>query len=134
MKLIKKDIEISKTKNTLNLFKNTNDEISELGIDELKRIFDFEINRSNTLESKASAALGFVTITITILIFLLNFIISNLTKTPKLIIFAYLSTLSIIFISSSLIYLISVLKIKNYPLPFEYNPNNLRSLFNRILK
>lgn len=126
-----KDLDSKYSSNFSKRIKNM--EISDVGVDELRRIFDFEINRSNSLESKAAAVLGFSTLAVTILIFILDFFISNAGENPGLIIFTTLSTLSIILISLSLVNLIYVLKIQKYPVPFEYNSDNLQLYLRKSL-
>ncbi len=100
--------------------------ISDLGIDELRRIFDFEIDRSNSLESKAAAIFGFAALVVTILIFIMNYFLTANVKNLELFTVAIFSSASIIIIFFSLIYLLKSLRIRDYPIPFDFNPNNIR--------
>ena len=112
--------------------KSDKGEISDLGIEELKRIYDFELSRNNSLESKASSILGFVTLVVTILIFVLNFFLNSTDKIPGFIFFAIVNTLGIIIIISSLYYIINTLRIRVYITPFDSNPNELKNYLKNL--
>jgi len=111
---------------------------ADLGIDELRLIYDREESRNNTFESKAAALFGFSSIILSILIFTLNSVLSSPETIPLLILFGIdipllilfglLNLIGIFIIFRGLIIIINVLKIRNYMTPFAFDPNEIRSL------
>jgi len=115
---------------------------ADLGIDELRLIYDREESRNNTFESKAAALFGFSSLLISILIFTLNSVLSspnNISLTFDIISIINVTgivviVIGIFIISLSLINLINVLKIRKYLTPFAFDPNDIHFLLKMPLK
>lgn len=128
-----------------NTSKNQNtSQISELGIEELRLMYDREESRNDTFETKASSLFGFSSLLIGILIFTLNSILSDSENTILSLILSISSNISlwsiisiillilniigILIIFLGLISLINALKIRNYMTPFAFDPNEIHLL------
>lgn len=99
--------------------------ISNLGLEELKRIYNSEIERTKNIDSKASTVLGFVSLIVTILLFILKYFIDHPGNMTGLYIYGIL--ISMIFLAASLILLINAFRIRDFLSPFPLDKkDNLR--------
>ena len=102
-------------------------QISELGIEELRLVYDREESRNDTFETKAASLFGFSSLLVSILVFTLTSLLSNLGNII-LVILAIINLIGIFVIFFSLSRLLDVLKISKYMTPFVFDPNELDSL------
>lgn len=100
--------------------------ITKLGLKELLRIYDSEMDRQTKLDSKAASVLGFASIVVTILLFNIKFFLDNPDNMS--IFYFYWISISIIIITLSLISLMYSIRVRNYKNPVPYNKlDDLRS-------
>jgi len=104
----------------------------DLGIDEIQRIYDFEMRRNDSIESKASYLIGFASLTITILLFIINFYLSNNDKINGFSYLVFISITGLALVVLSLIFLIAIIATRQYETPFfKYGKleNNLKTIY-----
>lgn len=100
--------------------------ISDLGLEELKRIYDNESERQRNLDTKSATILGFATLVVTILVFILKYFIETRDPISHFDVYVALSTISILLIGLSLFFLIYGFLVRQYAYPFEYRANKIR--------
>ena len=98
--------------------------ISEIGLQEARRVYDSEEKRTASLESKAASLFGLVTLVVSILIFILNNLLTTTTN-PVIYEILIFNIFGIIITSLSLIWLVNALWIRKVEVPFIYNPNTI---------
>jgi len=105
--------------------------LSQVGLEELRRTYDQEIERKQTLETKAATVLGFATLVITILTFILGFFFTNNFNKFELLIYAILVSISVIILAISIYFLIKVFLVTRVSSPFRYDVNEIRHYLER---
>ena len=108
--------------------------ISNLGIEELRLVYDREESRNNTFETKAASLFGFSSLLISILVFTLGSIFDS----PFILDFNIISTIIVtcivlvvigfLIIGFGLKNLINILEIRKYLTPFAFDPNEIHKL------
>ncbi|BDZ71947.1 hypothetical protein [Methanobacterium petrolearium] len=105
-------------------------EVSKLGLNELRLIYDREEHRNSTIESKTAGLFGFSSLLVALLVFTLNSILSNIGTLPwlaqKIIQLSNIIGICLIFLC--LISLLQILKIREFITPFAFDPNDIEAL------
>lgn len=106
---------------------------SNLGLHELRLIYEREELRNSTIESKTAGLFGFSSLLVALLIFTLNSLLSDSGTIPYfvIVIIEALNIIGIIAIFLCLLSLLKILKIREFITPFAFDPNDIEVLLSK---